>query len=105
MGATPTDAPAVTESSDEFKYLLVDAARDGYDLYDALDQSFEESTVDWEGGTAKRRYAARTIPPILQIQLQVRSVARTQSYKCLTLCTASTIRCDKQADLQVERLP
>lgn len=58
---------------EEFAYLLVDVAEEGRDLYDALDNVFDESQVDVDGGSARRRVSLLALPPILQIQLQVRS--------------------------------
>lgn len=58
---------------EEFAYLLVDVAEEGRDLYDALDNVFDQSKVEVEGGTARRQVSLLDLPPILQIQLQVRT--------------------------------
>lgn len=56
-----------------FSYLLVDVANEGTDLYDGLDAAFEPSTVEVEGHSAVRQDVLTHLPPVLQIQLQVRS--------------------------------
>ena len=56
-----------------FSYLLVDIAQEGRDLYDGLDASFSPSIVEVDGKRAKRLDVLTELPPILQLQLQVRS--------------------------------
>jgi hypothetical protein len=55
-----------------FSYLLVDVSEEGKDLYDGLDASFQEAQVEIDGFSARRSVAVVDLPPILQIQLQVR---------------------------------
>ena len=78
--ALPTEVPsqgkaAVNKKEDLFSHLPVNVSEDGYDLYDGLSGYFYD-TVDFEGKKAIMDVTLIELPPILQIQLQV----RVQSY-------------------------
>lgn len=64
----------VSIKEEQFAYLLVDVAEEGRDLYDGLDKVFDESEVELENGKACRRVGLVELPPILQIQLQVKEL-------------------------------
>jgi ubiquitin carboxyl-terminal hydrolase 25/28 len=71
------EAPEPVRIKEEpFSYLLVDVAEEGKDLYDGLDASFQDAQVEIDGLTARRRVAVVDLPPVLQIQLQVRGFGR-----------------------------
>ncbi|RUS29683.1 hypothetical protein BC938DRAFT_480368 [Jimgerdemannia flammicorona] len=66
-----TDRPITTSKIETFGHLIVDAA-EGKDLYDGLDEYFFASNVgDFQGGAeAMREVVIKSLPPVLQIQVQ-----------------------------------
>lgn len=56
---------------DIFAQLLVNVSDDGLDIYDGLGH-FLDDTVEFEGRQAEMEIDILELPPILQIQLQVR---------------------------------
>lgn len=50
---------------------MVNVSDEGFDLYDGLG-GFLDDTIDFEGKKAKMEVSLLELPPILQIQLQVR---------------------------------
>lgn len=56
---------------DIFAQLLVNVSDEGLDLYDGL-SAFLDDTVEFEGRQAEMEIDLLELPPILQIQLQVR---------------------------------
>lgn len=63
----------VTEKQDLFSHLPVNVADSGIDIYDGLSRYFDD-LVDYEGGKARMEVSLVELPPLLQIQLQVRSI-------------------------------
>lgn len=61
----------VNEKEDLFSHLPVNVSEEGYDLYDGLSGYFYD-TVEFEGKKAIMDVTLVGLPPILQIQLQVR---------------------------------
>jgi ubiquitin carboxyl-terminal hydrolase 25/28 len=61
----------VNEKEDLFSHLPVNVSDEGYDLYDGLGGYFYD-TVEFEGKKAIMDVSLVELPPILQIQLQVR---------------------------------
>lgn len=70
---TKSSQPQRTKE-ETFAYLLVDVAGQTRDLYDGLDQVFDECEVEIEDSSAMREVSLTQVPPILQIQLQVCSL-------------------------------
>lgn len=68
----PTVSEPVRVQNEPFAYLLVDVAEEGRTLYDGLDTVFDDSPVEIEGKKAQRRVSLLELPPVLQVQLQVR---------------------------------
>jgi ubiquitin carboxyl-terminal hydrolase 25/28 len=62
----------VNEKEDLFSHLPVNVSDEGYDLYDGLSGYFYDM-VEFEGKKAIMDVTLVELPPILQIQLQVRS--------------------------------
>ena len=60
------------EKEDLFSHLPLNVSDEGYDLYDGLSGYFDD-TVDFEGNKARMEVALVDLPPLLQVQLQVRS--------------------------------
>lgn len=56
---------------DIFAQLLVNVSDEGLDIYDGLGH-FLDDTVEFEGRQAEMEIDILELPPILQIQLQVR---------------------------------
>jgi len=74
--ALPTEAPSqgkatVNNKEDLFSHLPVNVSEEGCDLYDGLSGYFYD-TVEFEGKKAIMDVSLIELPPILQIQLQVR---------------------------------
>jgi len=63
--------PSIHVKDDIFSHLPVNVSVDGCDLYEGLSKYFED-TVEFEGQTAQMSVSLVKLPPILQIQLQVR---------------------------------
>ncbi|KAK6352819.1 ubiquitin-specific protease ubp2 [Orbilia brochopaga] len=64
-------SPAETRLKEErFQHLIVDVAEPGRDIYTALDNHFDASTVELEGKQAQRYLSITALPAILQIQVQ-----------------------------------
>jgi len=61
----------VNEKEDLFSHLLVNVSDEGYDLYDGLGGYFYDM-VEFEGRKAIMDVTLVELPPVLQIQLQVR---------------------------------
>lgn len=64
---------AITEKQDLFSHLPVNVADDGIDIYDGLSRYFDD-LVDYEGGKARMEVSLVELPPLVQIQLQVRTI-------------------------------
>lgn len=62
---------SVTEKQDLFSHLPVNVSDSGIDIYDGLSRYFDD-LVDYEGGKARMEVSLVELPPLLQIQLQVR---------------------------------
>lgn len=63
--------PSVSVKEDIFAQLLVNVSDEGLDLYDGLGY-FLDDTIEFEGRQAEMEIDLLELPPILQIQLQVR---------------------------------
>jgi ubiquitin carboxyl-terminal hydrolase 25/28 len=59
------------EKEDLFSHLPVNVTHDGVDLYDGLSRYFDD-VVEFEGKKARMEVSLVDLPPLLQIQLQVR---------------------------------
>jgi hypothetical protein len=100
----------VSIKEEQFAYLLVDVAEEGRDLYDGLDKVFDESEVEVENGKACRRVGLVELPPILQIQLQVRGYTASRLWRsfcrlkvsCVRAFVESSIRSENTYGLQVQ---
>lgn len=73
----PTDdayyQTSIHEKRDLFLHLLVDVADEGYDLYDGPARYFDD-VVELGGQTKRMEVSLVDLPPLLQIQLQVRTL-------------------------------
>lgn len=71
-----TDRFITTSKVEDFSHLIVQAA-EGRDLYDGLDEYFfADNLGDYQGGSeAVREVVIKNLPPVLQIQVQVRAPA------------------------------
>jgi ubiquitin carboxyl-terminal hydrolase 25 len=67
----PDDRGSVHEREDLFSLLPVNVSDEGYDLYDGLSGYFVDY-VEFEKKKARMEVTLVDLPPILQIQLQVR---------------------------------
>lgn len=65
-------APLTHEKEDLFSHLPVNVADSGFDIYDGLSGYFDD-VVDYEGEKARMEVTLVDLPPLLQIQLQVRT--------------------------------
>lgn len=63
---------SITEKQDLFSHLPVNVADSGIDIYDGLSRYFDD-LVDYEGGKARMEVSLVELPPLMQIQLQVRT--------------------------------
>ena len=70
---------SVHDREDYFAHLPVNVSSESFDLYDGLSGYFEDD-VEFEGTKAKMHVSLVELPPILQIQLQVR---QTVPFKAL----------------------
>lgn len=68
----PGDA-SIHEKEVLFSLLPVNVSDEGYDLYDGLGSYFDDA-VEFEGKAARMEVTLVDLPPLLQIQLQVRPV-------------------------------
>lgn len=59
------------DKTDLFSHLPVNVTEDGTDIYDGLSGYFDD-VVDFQGEKARMEMSLVKLPPILQIQLQVR---------------------------------
>lgn len=64
---------SITEKQDLFSHLPVNVADNGIDIYDGLSRYFDD-LVDYEGGKARMEVSLVELPPLMQIQLQVRAI-------------------------------
>ena len=62
---------SIHEKEDLFSHLPVNVSEEGVDIYDGLSRYFND-TVEFEGKKARMEVSLVDLPPILQIQLQVR---------------------------------
>jgi hypothetical protein len=62
---------SIHEKEDLFSHLPVNVADDGVDIYDGLSGYFDD-VVEFEGRKARMEVSLVDLPPLLQIQLQVR---------------------------------
>lgn len=62
---------SVHEKEDLFSHLPVNVSEEGIDIYDGLSRYFND-TIEFEGKKAHMEVSLVDLPPILQIQLQVR---------------------------------
>ena len=62
---------SIHEKEDLFSHLPVNVSEEGFDIYDGLSQYFDD-TVEFEGNKAHMEVSLVDLPPLLQIQLQVR---------------------------------
>ncbi|KAG8910704.1 ubiquitin-specific protease ubp2 [Tulasnella sp. 408] len=76
-GAGPSTAhssSSIHEKEDLFSQLLVNVDDEGYDLYDGISGRFDDN-IDFEGKQAHMETSIVELPPILQVQLQVRALS------------------------------
>ena len=59
------------EKEDLFSHLHVNVSEEGHDLYDGLSRYFDD-IVEFEGVKKRMEVTLIDLPPLLQIQLQVR---------------------------------
>ena len=62
---------SIHEREDYFSHLPVNVSEESFDLYDGLSRYFDD-TIEFEGKKARMEMSLAELPPILQIQLQVR---------------------------------
>jgi ubiquitin carboxyl-terminal hydrolase 25/28 len=62
---------SIHEKEDLFSHLPVQVSEEGYDLYDGLSGYFDDK-VEFEGKAARMEVSLVDLPPLLQVQLQVR---------------------------------
>jgi ubiquitin carboxyl-terminal hydrolase 25/28 len=62
---------SIHEKEDPFSHLPLQVSEEGYDLYDGLSGYFDD-TVEFKGKQARMEVSLIDLPPVLQIQLQVR---------------------------------
>lgn len=62
---------SIHEKEDVFSHLPVNVSEESFDIYDGLSGYFDD-TVEFEGKKTKMEVSLVDLPPILQIQLQVR---------------------------------
>ena len=72
LSFVPGDA-SIHEKEVLFSLLPVNVSDEGYDLYDGLGSYFDDA-VEFEGKAARMEVTLVDLPPLLQIQLQVRPV-------------------------------
>ena len=65
-------ANSTHEKEDLFSHLHVNVADEGFDIYDGLSRYFDD-VVELEGTRKRMEVTIVDLPPLLQIQLQVRS--------------------------------
>jgi len=65
---------SIHEKEDAFSHLPVNVSEESFDIYDGLSGYFDD-TVEFEGKKAKMEVSLADLPPILQIQLQVRGAS------------------------------
>lgn len=63
---------SIHEKEDMFSHLPVNVSEESFDIYDGLSGYFDD-TVEFQGKKAKMEVSLVDLPPILQIQLQVRT--------------------------------
>ncbi|KAK9727888.1 ubiquitin-specific protease ubp2 [Basidiobolus ranarum] len=68
----------ITKKEEDFSHLIVDIAQ-GRDLYDGLDEYFDNSKVSFNNTEAEREVTITKLPPFLQIQVQRVQFDRTTS--------------------------
>jgi ubiquitin carboxyl-terminal hydrolase 25/28 len=62
---------SIHEKEDLFSHLPVNVSEDGMDLYDGLSR-YVDDVVEFEGKKARMEVSLVELPPLLQIQLQVK---------------------------------
>ena len=93
---------SITEKQDLFSHLPVNVTDSGIDIYDGLSRYFDD-LVDYEGGKARMEVSLVELPPLMQIQLQVRT---TFSIRCanFSFVEASAIQPGNLATVQVSSI-
>ena len=71
MPESGSSRSSIHEKEDLFSHLPVNVSEEGIDIYDGLSRYFND-TVEFEGKRAHMEVSLVDLPPILQIQLQVR---------------------------------
>ena len=69
---------SVHEKEDLFSHLHVNVSEEGYDIYDGLGGYFDD-VVEFEGIKRHMEVSLVDLPPLLQIQLQVRILLQSCS--------------------------
>lgn len=69
---------SVHEKEDLFSHLHVNVSEEGYDIYDGLGGYFDD-VVEFEGIKRHMEVSLVDLPPLLQIQLQVRTLRSCSS--------------------------
>ena len=75
---TSKGQPTIHAKEDLFSHLPVNVVEDGYDIYDGLGRYFDDM-IDYEGQRVPIEISLLKLPPLLQIQLQVRVNEVTQN--------------------------
>lgn len=91
---------SVHEKEDLFSHLPVNVAEDGFDLYDGLSGYFDD-VVEFEGKKAQMEVSLVDLPPLLQVQLQVKTVNRFNRPSLIVHCPESSIQPRDFTTLQV----
>ena len=76
--ASPENASSrssIHEKEDLFSHLPLNVTEDGTDIYDGLSGYFYD-TVEFEGKKSRMEVELVDVPPLLQVQLQVRDASR-----------------------------
>jgi hypothetical protein len=91
----PGARASMHEREDLFSHLPLNVSDEGYDLYDGLSGYFNDD-VEFEGRKAHMEVSIVDLPPVLQIQLQVRRprpLASTHTEHRCSACSSTGTRC------------
>lgn len=94
---------SIHEREDYFSHLPVNVSEESFDLYDGLSRYFDD-TIEFEGKKARMEMSLAELPPILQIQLQVRLGIFRLNVTLIQALLASTIQPGDTPGLEVSRV-
>lgn len=79
---------SIHEKEDVFSHLPVNVSEESFDIYDGLSGYFDD-TVEFQGRKARMEVSLVDLPPILQIQLQVRAMVASMCFCSLPITARS----------------